>query len=177
MAWNAERARIVDFVTPLHYTGVYIYAKEGDKRFDKNLAAVNKPEVKIVSVDGDIFAKVAKLDFPGSTPFSMPQMTTEADTYLSVADGKADLVLNEPASAAEYMKHNPGKIREVVLDSPLRFYAASIVVKGGEDRFRRMLDVATVEMHGSGAIEKIIQKYEPVEGAILRVATPYEAKP
>ncbi len=174
--WNAERARTADFVEPLFYSGTFAFARAGDTRFDGNLAAINKPEVKIISVDGDIFAKIVKLEFPQATSVSLPQITTEAETFLTLAGGKADILLNEPYAAADFMKNNPNKIQRVAL-GPIRYSPSSLMIKGGEDRFRRMLDIATVEMHGNGAVEKIISKYEEYDDAILRVAKPYEARP
>lgn len=173
--WNAERARLADFVEPIFYMGTEVFARDGDTRFDNTPQAINNPDVKIVAVDGDIFAKIAKVEFPKASVLSLPQLTSEAEIFMSVAGGKADLLLNEPYSAMEFMKSNPRKIRRVPLRAPLRYSPVSVMVKGGEDRFRRMLDVATVEMHGNGAIERILKKYEEHKGAIYRVSPPFEA--
>lgn len=87
---NATRARVGDFLDPLYYSGLCVYARPGDHRFD-NLNAINDPAVKISTIDGEIAEMVAAMRFPRAKLFSMPQSTEYSQLLWNVVYGKADV--------------------------------------------------------------------------------------
>lgn len=173
MAINAERARVSDFTRPILYTTFNLYVRDGDTRFDRNLAALDTPDMKFVSIEGDIFGKITRLDFPKATLAELPQLSGDTDPFLSVAQGKADVVIGNANIGARFMQQNPGKIRTVVLDKPFRYFPGSLAVKADEYRFRQMLDLATEEILFNGTMDKILDRYDPDRAFFFRTATPY----
>lgn len=170
---NSARARVIDFVRPIIYQPMYAYARIDDKRFDNKLSAINDPAVTILTVEGATGGLVAAQDFPKAKNMELPQMTALSDLFVSLAAGKGDVVITNPATAAEYDTHNPGKIGRIPAPAPLRVFTTAIAIAGGQERFKRMLDIATEEVLGSGNIEKIITLYDNKSDAFLRVAPPY----
>jgi ABC-type amino acid transport substrate-binding protein len=175
VALNAERARQVDFLTPIMYLAGEIYVKAGDTRFDGHPEKLNSPDIKLTTVEGDVYAKISNREFPLAKKLELPQLATTADIFSSVADGKADALITQSDSGADFMKNNPGKIRKVKLDGgPFRASPVSISIKGGEYRFQRMLDIATVEMLSNGTIKSILDKYDPNRTGAIDTAATYK---
>lgn len=173
---NAERARQADFLTPIFYMGSDIFVAEGDKRFDGNLAAINKPDVTMITYEGDIYSKISAAEFPKSRKFELPQNASSAELFSSLATHKGDVLLVDSSSAYEYMEKNPGKIRKAKLPSPFRASPEGVSIKGGEYRFQRMLDIATIELLTNGTIDTILKKYDPKGIAHIPLVKPYQMK-
>lgn len=171
---NSARARVIDFVRPILYQPMYAYVRADDKRFDNNLDAINDPAVTIITVEGATPSVVAAQDFPKAKNIQLPEMTSLSENFVNLAAGKGDVVILYSGAFSSYDSHNPGKIRRVSAKIPLRVFGDSLAVAGGQDQFRRMLDIATDEMILSGQIDKIIAKYDQNPDALLRVAPPYQ---
>ena len=93
-------------------------------------------------------------------------------TILDVVNKKADVVLVEDALAAEFLEKNPGSIRRVLLDRPLRYYANSYYVGIHENALHSMLDMTLGEMLGSGEVARIVEKYDR-HHALTQVPLPF----
>lgn len=175
-SWNAERARQVDFITPIFFMGSSIFVKNGDTRFDNNLALLNKEDITLAMVEGDIYSKISNAEFPKAKKQELPQLATPAELFMAVSTGKANAAIMETTSGLAFMEHNPGKLQMVKLDAPFRISPVSISVKGGEFRFQRMLEIATVEMLNDGVIAKILNKYDPKGTNRFEIASPIKVK-
>jgi len=173
---NAQRARESDFTIPVIYIGMEAVVRIDDARFDHDPDKMNHPHVTIVSIEGATPQIMAYDDFPNAQKLDLPQLSSQADSFQHVIDGKADIAFSEAMAAAEFMKENPGVLKIVPLNQPLRFSGATLSMKRGEDEFRRLLDHATREMLYTGKIEKIIRKYEHTPGLLRRVDLPFEGK-
>lgn len=166
---SAARSQYIDYPDPILYVAIMPYVREGDHRFDGRVEAINDAAVKIAAVDGStpfiiahhLFPQAQKVTFPELTPLSTPM---------------ADVAFWSRPNAASYMAKNPGTMREVALDKPIRLFASSLAVRKGEDDFRQMITFATRELMQSGFVDKIISKYEPAPNSLYRVAPPYEEK-
>lgn len=175
-AWpNAARARMTDHTRPFSFQSYYAYVRFGDTRFDGNLSGINKPEVTIAALDGDASSIISRSDFPEAKALSLPQLVSVDEVFVNVAMNKADVALLSPEWFIKYSANNPGKIRQVQ-SPPIRVFGNVFFIAQGEDKLRQMLDTALTEQLSSGAVEKIIPKYEKVSGSILRVAPPYKAQ-
>lgn len=169
---NAARARVIDFVRPILYQPIYMYARSGDVRFDHNLSAINNPSVTLTAIEGSMVGRVAVVDFPNAKAIMLPELTSLAETFMNVASGKADVTVSNSATAEEYMANNRGKLRRVP-SKPLHLAWNSIAIPGGQYRFHQMLNVATEELIANGQIETIIAKYEKFPDTLLQAALPY----
>lgn len=174
---SAARSQYIDYPDPILYVAIMPYAREGDHRFDNNLDAINDRAVRISAVDGSTPFIIANTLFPKAQKVTMPDLTPLSTPMMDVASGKADVAFWSRPNAVTYMAKNPGKMREVTLDQPVRLFASSLAVRKGEEGFRQMITIATRELLFSGAVDKIISRYEPAPNSLYRVAPPYQGKP
>ncbi|MGE3769530.1 MAG: substrate-binding periplasmic protein [Bdellovibrionales bacterium] len=170
---NGSRARQAEFTTPIMFNAAHAFVRSDDTRFDDNLQALNNPAITVASPDGYTAARIAATDFPQAKIFGISQVSGAADQLEAVATGKADVTFVDVAAGQEYMANNPGKLKMVKADKPLRVFPVTLMVSAGESRLREMINTATGEMLYSGAIEKIIRKYEKYPGSYLRIASGY----
>ena len=171
---ESARAKVAAFSKALFYTPLYACVKAGDNRFDFNLQKVNDPNIKIATIDGGIGQIVAEEDFPKAHNLSMTQMTDLSQNLLNIASNKADITFADPFTIFRYSKNNPNTIKNVILKRPLRVFPDCWMFKRGELEFKSMLDTVLDELINSGAMNKIINKYEQAPGEVYRVALPYQ---
>jgi ABC-type amino acid transport substrate-binding protein len=171
---TTARGKLADFTSPLYYSTVRAYTRADNSRFDGNLALINDPAVKISAVDGEMSSIIAKDDFYKAQMNGLPQNTDVSQVLLEVATNKSDVTFVEPAVAMEYIKNNPGKIKEVPNVKPLRVFPNVMMVGKGEDRFRSTMNTAIQELVNNGFVDRVIDKYEKYPNSFQRVATPYK---
>lgn len=169
----SHRAQHIDFVRPILHEGMAAYTRADISSFDFKKESINSPEVTIVTVEGSAPFLVGEKDFPLAKKMTLPQLSPISDAFLSVATGKADVVLSELGSGNDFMMKNPGQIRRVEFGRPLRAFGLSLAVKIDEYPFRRMLDIGTEELFQTGEMEAIIRRHEKSEGIFYRVSDPY----
>ncbi|MCB9988144.1 MAG: transporter substrate-binding domain-containing protein [Rhodospirillales bacterium] len=171
---NPVEGRYLGFTIPLFYSAVGAYVKEDDHRFDGGLSDVDSPEIRISATDGNMAFLVAGQDFPSARLVSLPNMTDETTQMLEVATGKADITFVETYLGEQYRKNNPGTLRNVIPDNPIRVFGNTIAIPQDDVRFQSMLNAALVQLLNGGFVEKTIRKYEEVDGGIYRAAKPYQ---
>ena len=175
-AWpSAARAREIDQTLPLSYQPYYAYARADDFRFDNRIEAINDPAITISVMDGDTSQIISRSDFPKAATVSLVETANPDEMLINTITNKTDVAFVEPVFATRFDSNNPGKVRRIV-SAPLRVFGNVYFIAQGEDKLRQMLNTALTEQLSSGAVEKIIQKYEKVPGSILRVAPPYKVQ-
>ncbi len=174
-AWsNSTRGRSAEFIQPIYYSAINAYAKTNDNRFDGDINIVNNKIYRIATVDGETSQLIASRQFPNAQTLQLPQSTDVSQMLLNVADGKADMAFLEPTIANQYMKNNPGKVKNVSIVKPVVVYGNVMMVKKGEFEFKTMIDNATTELLNNGFVDGLINNYEKeYPGGFYRVATPY----
>lgn len=165
---NSGRARAADFSIPLYYSPVYIWARSDDRRFDNNNEAIDKPSIKIATLDGEQTSVFARNFFPHAKQTSLPQSAPFSDLILQVTSGKADVVFAEPASVEEFLATHPGSLRRVETLTPLVVVPNIFLLKTGEYAFKQMIDNGLREMFNTGRVNQIIDRYEAKPGLYLR---------
>lgn len=169
------RAREADFAMELGFTGFFAYTRRDEKRFSDGLSSIDAPGTRIVCQDGEMSCTMAEEEFPSAQVVSIPHIGDGAVLLMHVDAGKSDVVITDPVVANRFMKNNPGRIR-VVDARPVRVVPVSMMaIPVGEDRLRRMLDLAFSSLHHSGFIERAIRKDSEYSKTILRRAPGYEA--
>ena len=166
---NADRSKAITFSIPSYYDVVYAYARSGDHRFDNNLEAINSPQVRISTVDGELGDSIARESYPNAQRVGLPQTSPFDQLELEVVSKKADIVFLPPTSAILFLKANPGTLRQVS-DTPVRVYGTTFGVKLGEVNLQNMISVVVQELQNTGALSKIVSKYDLTA---LKVALPY----
>ncbi len=170
---GATRAKVGYFSTPVFYSVIKAWGRTDDHRFDNNLSAINSPDVRIATIDGAMEDIIAKADFENAERVSLPQLSPFSQNFLNITSGKADVTFAEPSGVHLFLKTNPGTLREIAPNQPLRIFGNSLVLKRGEDEFKQMIDTALNEALFSGEIDKILKKYEASPDEFPRPALPY----
>lgn len=171
---TAERSRAAAFTVPLFYSPVDVFVRADDHRFDNKLDALNDPSISFSGRDGDISATIAAATFPQAKIVSIPQLSDTAQTLDDVVHHKADATINEPGLLYQYLEKNPGTMRILTEDKPIRVSPNGMMIKQDAYQLKAMLDTTLTEMLNSGAIDKILQQYQK-QPIFLPVALPYRA--
>jgi polar amino acid transport system substrate-binding protein len=169
---NATRGKAADFTMPLFYSGVGVFVRSDDHRFDGNLGPINNPSVRVAAIDGEMAEIIAKSDFPQAHIVSLTQISDTSQLLLEVQSGKSDVTFLAMQIGARYIEKNPTKVRNIAI-TPIRIFPESMVIKAGEYDFRSMIDSALIELVNSTFIEQTIRKYDSVPESYYLVATPY----
>ena len=170
---TSQRGKHVDFANPFSYSVVKAYTYAGNQKFDNNLSAINSPEVKISSIDGEMTSIIANMDFPKAIRVDITQLTGVSQTLLEVKNRKAEVTFVEPIVALEFLEKNPNSIREIKGVKPLRVFPNSMMVPKNEEDFKSTLNIAINELINNGFIDRVIDKYEKYPGSYSRVQLPY----
>lgn len=170
---NANRARYADFSIPLFYSGICVYARSDDNRFN-DVQAINADDITISTIDGTVQDAMARKDFPRAHVLSHPEMSEPSQILLDVTAKKADVTFIEPGLAAIFLKSNPASLKKVCGHRPIAVVANTMMMKQGEPSFKAMLNTALSELIDTGFVDRLLDKYEPAPGAYFRVARPYE---
>lgn len=164
---------VADFSVPIFYSATDVFVRADDTRFDKDLSAINDPSVTISTIDGEMAQFIVEQDFPKAKTLSMAPFTDLNQMMLNVETGKADVAFQNAIVAKGYLDAHPGKLKNIAHQKPIRIFSHGFMLPKGEYDLVRMFDLTIAEMHDHGAINKILDKYDPNDQTYLRVATPY----
>lgn len=174
---NSTRAKAGTFTIPVFYSVITTWGRPEETRFDTDLSKINDPAVRIATIDGAMEDIISKIDFPNAKRFSLPELSPFSQNLVNITTNKADVTFAEPSYVAEFLKTNPGTLKQIAPNRPLRIFGNSLVVKRGEYELSEFLNVALRELLYSGRIEEILKKYEPIPGAFPRASLPYQPVP
>lgn len=170
---NPKRGKLTALSIPAYYSGIGVYVRANENRFDKDFSKINSKDVKVGTIDGETSDLIADNDFPNATKQSSPENSDISQKFLDLDKKSCDVVFAEPYFAFEYSKNNPGKIKNIAADKPIRLFGNVYMMKAGEWQLKQMLDVAIQDLINSGFVDKVISKYEPAPNLFYRVAAPY----
>jgi ABC-type amino acid transport substrate-binding protein len=183
---NYTRGELTTLSKPVYYSGIGIYVRQNDNRFPNDWAVggvtqrnklLNNPSVRIATLDGETGDLIARTQFPQATRIALPQNAEISQLFLEVANNKADVLFAEPYFAYEYLRNNPGKIKNIAEQTPIRVLGNCFMMKKNEWQMKQMIDTAIEDLLNSGYIDTLLANpnYEPVPGLFYRVALPYRA--
>ena len=165
------RAREADFTNPVFYWSVYLYVRKDDRRFDENRERANKPDIKFAALDGHYSTIAVDENFPSAGKVSLPELSSAIDLFMMVATKKADAVIADPYTFADYAAANPDVLRPAG-GKPLRLIADGLPIPANEPALKAMINTTLAYLHDSGFIDKTLKKYDaPIK--LIRVAKPY----
>ena len=173
-AWpKANLAREVMFTEPTYYLPVNAYVRVGDTRFDQAIDKINDPSVTIAVMDSELSSELAATRFTKAKTVSLTQLSDGGMLLLNVATRKADVTFTDAWTGAAYMQKNPGKVRSVPLERPLRLFGHTIPVARGEQMLVSLLNTATDEIMSTGEFEAIVRRYETIPGILMMQKSEY----
>lgn len=172
---NSVRGKLATMSEPVYFTGIGVWVRSDEKRFSpaNGWESINRQDVRIAAMDGSTPMLIAKYMFPKATLVTYPDQTGEPQLFLDVTTKKADVFFAEPAQGMAFLKNNPGKVKNLAADQPIKIFANIFLMKGGEFRLKGMMDAALKELQYSGYVDEVLKKYEPGPNAFYRVARPY----
>lgn len=170
---NPTRGKMTTLSIPLYYSGIGIYTRSNESRFTNDWNKINDPGVRIATIDGETGDLIAQSSFPLAKRVSSPQNTDISQKFLDITGNKADVFFAEPYFGFKYLQSNPGLIKNIAADQPIRILGNCYMMKQGEFNFKHMIDVALEDLINSGFVDKEIDKYEPAKNTFYRVAKPY----
>jgi ABC-type amino acid transport substrate-binding protein len=182
---NPTRGKLTTLTRPVYYSGIGIYARANDNRFERavtpkasgsaNWAVINSPNIRISTIDGETGDLIARTQFPLAKRVSLPQTTDISQLFLEVSNNKADVFFAEPYFAAQYFKSNPRSVRNITEEQPIKVLGNCYMLKAQEFQFKQMLDVAIEDLINSGFIDGLLARYDGGE-TFYRAAYPYRGK-
>jgi len=168
---SANRAKAANFSMPAFYSGVGIYVRRNDHRFDDDVQKLNDSQFRITTLDGEMSQSIQESDFPKASVVGLPNNSDISMLAENVATGKADATFMEKALAFHYMKKNPGSLRNLVEAKPIRVFENTWAFNYGSERLKTILDSALKEMIYSGYVDHTLVKYNQQDG-FYRVHAP-----
>lgn len=170
---NTTRAKAAAFSIPIFYSAITTWCRTGDNRFDKDLNVIDNPNIRVATIDGAMEDLITKMDYPKATRLSLPELSPWVQNCLNIIHNKADLTFAEPMVVNEFLKSNPGTLKQVQPDKPIRIFGNTLAVQREEHSLRDFLNVALNEMLHSGRVDKILARYESNRKTFYPVAKPY----
>ncbi|WP_197064862.1 substrate-binding periplasmic protein [Leptolyngbya sp. KIOST-1] len=170
-----SRGKVVDFTIPLFYSGLGVYVRSDENRFNNDIKAANSSDVKIAIIDGEISELVAKTKFPKAETVSLGQISDVSQMMLNVSQGKADVAVIEPYIGYEFLQQNPGTLKNAAQDQPIAVFGNSMMFKNNQPKFESMLNTALQSQLNGGNIASLMEKYIPEDGLMYPVAFPYRS--
>lgn len=177
---NPTRGRETLMSMPVYYSGIGVYVRADEQRFTTasggfDPTQVNREGVRIATIDGETGDLIARTDFAHAQRVSTPQLTDISQLFLQVTGNHADLLFAEPYYGYEYLRNNPGTVRNIAAAQPIRVFGNCYMFHRGEWQLKHMLDVAIQDLLNSGFVDEVIRRHEPAPGTFYRVARPFRA--
>lgn len=168
-----SRARAGLFTQPLFFWPTHAYVRSNSPY--TSVSQLNQPKVRFAGLEGDFSETFGRQAFPLAQHLSISGAQGFIQAFLDVASNKADVILNEPYQAGEFMAHNPGKIKQLP-GEPI--YLAPIVFAVGtnEWQLQQYLDAGIRSMHAQGLVNKLVAADKGKATIVIPVAKPYGAK-
>lgn len=167
-----ERKALADFTIPVYFSPMGIYVRADDDRFDADRSKINATNIRIAGVDGEVNTVIGKEDFPLAELVPFPNNIDVAQLFLEIQSKRRDVTFAEPMFAYDYMQANPGKIKNIAIDRPIRNYPNGYMFDQGKPELRDFLNAALQELIDDGTADRIIDKYAPFEGAVISATDP-----
>ena len=165
------RAKIVLLSDPLYFNSLIAIKRKSDEKPYATIDSINKPDVTVAVIDGDITQAVLKAEFPDAKALEAPQMSDGSQNLLDVAVKKADIAFSTWEGMERYNNNNPDSLLAVAANgTPVRLFGNTLAFQKKDYDMKFMFDTALRTIYTSGKAQKIIRKYEP---GFYPAATPY----
>jgi ABC-type amino acid transport substrate-binding protein len=173
---NVHRAKFTLATEPFFYAPLFLAARTQDERFNANdTKRVNTEDIRLLVIDGDIAETIALNNFPKASRVAMPQMTDWPTMLQNVVSKKADVVIVEPYTFAQFDKNNPGQLRVINKSEPAITLPVGFPVNRDEPQLKYMLDMALKEIINEGFMQATLKKYfDNPNDYVFMTATPYQ---
>lgn len=171
---SARSARVALYSVPVFFSGINVYVRQDDTRFDDDFMILNDPAYALSVQDGSVGEQIGALRFPVAGTVGIARDAPAAQMELNVVNGKADATFLDHNRFMLFNEAHPGALKQVN-DEPVRIYSFKIAVPAGDYKLKFWLDEAVEELLHNGEMDRLVDQWELFPDSFLRVALPYEA--
>ena len=167
MTRTPERAKLIGFTVPLHTEAMGVITT--DRINVQNWRDLNREDITLVNMRGNFSVSIVKEKLPKP---KVLLVDGNADTIRSIAQGRADALVENVDWFLGFIK----KYKNVnwrVLDEPIFTSYCGIGVGKGNENLRQYLNVLLYDLHSSGTVNEIWQKWYEGPMAIPVNESPY----
>lgn len=172
---TAPRAVQGNFSMPSYYSAAIAFIRKDERRI-RNFDDINQSGIRIIAQDGDGITDIARAHFPRAKLLLLPQSVDTKQRLMDVAAGKADVTFDDSYYGQLYLDKNPGLLRRLEASKPLQVFPNTMMFDNDDWRMKLLLDTAMSELHNSGMVDRLVQKYTGANDTFLPLAKPYEAR-
>lgn len=158
---SGQRARAALLTRPIYLNSMFGCARADDNRFDKSLESINKPDVTVAYLEGDVAERIKESNFPQAKSYALPENSDPSHVVLSVSTKKADVSLCDLDNLEKFNANNAVKLKPIANKAPLRSFANAMAVKKGEHDLKFLLDSTIGALEVSGEAQRIVKPYQP----------------
>lgn len=151
---NPDRQKVIDF-SRAYVPYASILAVKPDYSGAETVDAFNKSGTTITALQGSSDETLAKSSFPKATVQGLADQNT---TLLQVRAGRAKGAVLEDYLLAQYLKSNPGTLREAKLAKPLSLSYGSWGVQKGNKTLTTKLDAFLCKAQNDGTLARLYKK-------------------
>ena len=153
MTRTPERAKLIGFTVPLHSESMGVITT--DKVAAESWEDLNTGDITLVNMRGNLSVEILKEKLPNP---KVLLVDGNADTIRAIAQGRADALVENVDFFLNFTK-NYRRVNWRVLDDPIFVAYCSIGVGKGNDELRDYLNVLLYDLHSSGEIDRLWQKW------------------
>ncbi|MGE4351689.1 MAG: substrate-binding periplasmic protein [Bdellovibrionales bacterium] len=155
---SMPRGGLIDSVQPFVYVPAYAYVRSDETRLTA-LEQLNDSAYRIAGQEGAAVLQVARQKFPNAQFHIIPSAEL-SEMLTSVVANKADVAFMIPTFFQQFLKNNPGTMKQ--LDAtPLQLFTFAFGVKPEEDGLKSLINNTLERMMASGELADIFKKYDP----------------
>jgi len=164
---TAARAKLIDFTVPLHTEAMAVLTT--DKVSETTWKAFDNSKYTLVNIRATWPVDFLKKELPSA---KMLLVDSIADTVRSVAQGRADAIIENIDFFMAHTKNFPDVTWKVLPETVFVGYCA-IGVSKGNDSLRQFLNIKLYDLHSAGTINDKWQEWYGAPMLKPVVASPY----
>lgn len=162
------------FIRPMIYSTIIPVVRNDDNRFtSRSLDQFNNPDITLSVQEGNATYFLAQEIFPKAKLLIVPPNADGNDSAQNVMTKKADALLWDSNGFVNFNKTNPGSLKPVETEIPVKIMPFSLVVHRGEADLKAFLDNAVDDMLMTGFVDRLLDKWEGEKGTFQRLTLPY----
>jgi polar amino acid transport system substrate-binding protein len=164
---SAERAKLIDFTVPLHTETMAVLTTDKEKA--TKWTDLNTDTTTLANMRGNWSVDFLKDKLPKA---KLLLVDTIADTVRSVAQGRADAIVENIDFFMSYTKNYPD-VKWRTLDDKIFVNYDCIGVSRNNDGLRNFLNVLLYELHSQNVVNQTWEKWYKAPMLVPVVANPY----
>ena len=104
----------------------------------------------------------------------LPGVTPAPDIVANVLTKKADITRQNPTFVEDFLKNDPGALKQVT-PALMVFPTSIMVVPKGDEKLKEWMDMGIESMIQIGVVDRILDKYDPRRVLFLRADKGYHS--